>query len=271
MQATGKPMRRGTGGGPLPHYCPGYVSRPGFWFWGEDRVKPEHHQQPQARPAKHHANSRILANICNSCGRAGKPREGGWLAPGAGGVFLSGSAVCTGFSSSWHKGGLKDGFCDCSGRQGLLPFVKGLVDWVLTECEASATVQTSLSRPICATNSKIPCKRHASQSGEGLPRPACLRSAQGGQPKFTSPLAEASILNRPQRPGQYLQTRGQGRAHSLMCGRATGPAAIRAEDSDGKRAREPDTCPAGMSSPLLLPLFTGQDACSFWSWLGPFD
>ena len=47
-------------------------------------------------------------------------------------------------------------------------------------------------------------------------RQRCPRSAQGGQPKFTSPLAEASILNRPQRPGLYLQTRGQGRAHSLM-------------------------------------------------------
>ena len=71
------------------------------------------------------------------------------------------------------------------------------------------------------------------------------RAARGeASQKYTPPLAEATILSRPQRPGRYLQTRGQGRAHTLMCGRAAGPAAIRAEDSGGKRAREPDTWPA---------------------------
>jgi len=127
---------------------------------------------------------------------AGATGRRGWLAPRAPGrrvvaVLLSGSTVCTGFSSSWHKGGLKDGFYDWFGRQGLLPFVKGLVDWVLTECEVRTTVQTSLSRPICATNSKIPCKRHARQRGEGLPLPACLRprrQAAWPPPPMYSPL-----------------------------------------------------------------------------------
>ena len=66
---------------------------------------------------------------------------------------------CMGFSSSWHKRGLKDGSRAFCLRPRLLPIIKPLVDWTLTKCVLDTIKQIRLSRPICATNSKKPCKR----------------------------------------------------------------------------------------------------------------